>query len=168
MNAGVRKGEILVFLAITAALELFFSRYLRTALYVDLPLLFSLYIGWCSDAVQGALAGTGFGLLLDVVERLPLGLNGLSKTVLAFGAAYLARWVILETFLLRVLVLSLLALGDRLIVYAMFALLVESPPTGYGRSALVQAVATGLTGGVLFQVLDRLKRPPKDFRRLNP
>lgn len=140
--------------------------YLGVARYLDLPLIFVLYIGWNSNPLTGAASGTLFGLIQDVVYDLYLGLNGLSKTLMGFCGAYLSRWVPLEEGSLRPLLFALLSLLDSCLVWSLLTLLTLPVKPGFWAEAMVRSMVTALVAEVVFRIYDRIKSPPKDFRRL--
>lgn len=163
MNGIIRNSEIVALLAITAVLEFLFPT--PSALYLDLPLFFALYIGWYSSPSKGAVCGIAFGLLQDVFSRSYLGLNGTSKTLLGFGGSYLSKWLVLESFLARCALIGSLSLLDNVIVITMEFLLGQPIQQGWLRT-LIEIPVTGILGGGIFQIYDRVKFPQKDFRRL--
>lgn len=145
--------------------EIGLAKYLPwLALYLDLPLVLVIYIGWYSRPAKAALCGSAFGLLADAFFRILLGLNGVSKTTIGFVTAYLNRWVLIGGFFPRLFVISSLTLLDNLIVFCMLELLSQPVREDFGYHALIRGVVTGLAGVVIFQVYDWLKLPRREFR----
>ncbi|MEE8349321.1 MAG: rod shape-determining protein MreD [Acidobacteriota bacterium] len=163
MNQIVRNSEVAVLLAITAVTESLFANYLPVALYLDLPLIFSLYVGWHSSPSRGALCGIGFGWLQDAISGIYLGVNGLTKTVMGFGASYLSKWLLVEGLLARCILIGLLSLTDDLLVAGMRALLGQTIQPEIWLRMLIRVPLTGVAGGVFFLVYDWVKFPEKDF-----
>ncbi|MGH9339190.1 MAG: rod shape-determining protein MreD [Acidobacteriota bacterium] len=166
MEITIHKLEFVLVLISVVALEIIFANYLPLALHFDLYLVFALYIGWYSTPVKGALSGVTLGLIQDAITGIYLGLNGLSKTVLGFAGAYLGRRVTFESFLSRVILIGMLSLIDRVLILVMLLLLNQPLVEGFWMNALIKATVTGVLGGVIFSIYDRLKHPRKDFRRL--
>jgi rod shape-determining protein MreD len=133
----------------------------------DLFLAVVLYIGWNSFAFKGGLTGTVFGLVKDNTLGLLLGLNGLSKTLLGFAASYLNRWIASESNLIRPAILALLSFSDKMIVSGMLILLGQSQQESVWIYAISEAIITGVVGEVFFRFYNRIKLPPKNFRRLS-
>ena len=155
----------MLLLVIVGATEIGLAKYLPwLALYLDLPLILVVYIGWYSRPVKAALCGSAFGLLADAFLRVYLGLNGISKTTIGFVTAYVNRWVMIEGFLPRLIVISGFAFLDNLIVFCMLELLSEPVRENFGYHALVRGAVTGLGGVVIFQLYDWFKLPRKEFR----
>ena len=123
MNQIIRNSEVVVLLAFSAMTESLFANYLPVALYLDLPLIFTLYVGWCSSPARGAACGIGFGWLQDAIAGIYLGLNGLTKTLMGFTASYLSKWLGMGGLLVRCVLIGLLSLVDDLLVMGIRALL---------------------------------------------
>lgn len=166
MAATVGTVESLGLLIVVAGLQFVFANYWPPALYVDFSLILVLYIGWYSSPFRGALWGMAFGLIQDWILGGLWGLNGLSKTVLGFSAHYLSMWVMLEGVVARLVLITLLSLLDSGIVYGMLHLLGQPLGQGVWTYALIKALVTGVAGGLIFRLYDRVKFPPKDFRRI--
>jgi len=116
LNETLRNSEVVLLLAATAVAEIVFANYLPVALYLDLSLVLALYIGWNSSPAKGAVSGFAFGLLQDAISGIYLGLNGLSKTLMGFGGAYLSKWLLLEGLPARCVLIGLLSVVDEGIV----------------------------------------------------
>jgi len=108
-----------------------------------------------------------FGLTQDAVLGMYLGINGLVKTFFGFMGFYLDRWIPLEQSALRPLVLMMLALLDNILLGGMLLLLRLGLEADFWFDAGIEAVVTGIIGTLIFRTYDRLKFPPKDFRRLD-
>jgi len=124
-------------------------------------------VGWNSFAFKGGVTGGIFGLVRDNILGLYLGLNGLSKTLLGFAASYLNRWIASESNLVRPAILVLLSFSDKMILSGMLSLLGQSQPELYLVYAASEAVVTGAVGEMFFRFYNRIKAPPKNFRRLS-
>ena len=163
MNQIIRNSEVVVFLAITAVTESLFANYLPVALYLDLPLIFTLYVGWYSSPVRGALCGIGFGWFQDAISGIYLGLNGLTKTVLGYVASYLSKWLTVEGLLVRCILIGLLSLVDDLLVVGMRGLLGQTLQQEIWLRILMRIPISGVAGGIFFFICDWVKFPEKDF-----
>lgn len=166
MSTIIRKSEVLVLLAAITGIQIVFANHLPAALYLDLPLIAVLYIGWYSSPFKSASCGILFGLLQDTISGIELGFNGLSKTIVGFSACYLKNWVMLEGFWARLVLIGLLSLLDGAIVYAMFDLLERPAMQATWSDVVIKATSTGVAGAIFFRVYDRIKFPPKDFRHI--
>lgn len=158
-------AEVLVFLLVGVGIELVQGAVLPGFLRFQAILVFVLYSGWHSDPVRGAVVGTGFGLFEDYIFGLPLGMNGLSKCLLGFTASYLSRWSAPDIGLLRGAMVAALAVLDRLIVLGMMWLLGQQTSPVTFPVLLSAAAVSGILGEVFFRLYDKIRFPPKDFRR---
>ena len=162
----IQPGEIgLLLVAVTVA-EVLLQQLVPVGLQPDLFLAAVVCVGWNSFPFKGGLSGTIFGLVADTLLGVYLGLNGLSKTLLGFSASYLGRWLASESRLMRFALLVLVAFVDKMILAGMLLLLGASQPHPFWIYTGSEALATGLFGELLFRFYDRLKLPPKNFRRL--
>ena len=165
MEVVIGKVEVLLLLVIVGGTEIGLAKYFPwLALYLDLPLVLVIYIGWYSRPAKAALCGSAFGLLADALLRVYLGLNGVSKTTIGFVTAYVNRWVMIGGFFPRLFVIVSFTLLDNLIVFCMLELLSQPVREDFGYHAVIRGAVTGLAGAVIFQVYDWLKLPRKDFR----
>jgi rod shape-determining protein MreD len=166
LNGVITVREILWLLAATAVVQSVFANYLPSGLYVDFPLVFALYIGWYSPPVRGAIAGTAFGWMQDAIVGIFLGMNGMSKTLIGFGGSYLSKLLVLESFLARCFLISILSLLNNLFILGLGLMVGQTIGRGVWLRTLIQVPATGLVGGIVFVLYDRIKFPEKDFRQL--
>jgi rod shape-determining protein MreD len=166
LNALVRNWELLILFLMVAGTGLVFANHLPYALYLDLPLIIVLYIGWYSPPAKGAFCGFCFGLLQDSVSGLFLGVNGLSKTLLGYYAGYLSRLIRVDNLTGRLFLICALSLLDSGVVYCMLSVLGQAVREVFWIDALVKSVVTGVAGAFGSRFYDRFKFPEKDFRRL--
>lgn len=158
--------EILVFLAVTFFIQYLSATFLPYLLLLDLSLIVVTYIGWNSDPVRGAAAGTLFGLCQDFVLLSPyLGLHGLTLTLIGFVASYLSRYVLLEGKFARFMVLVVFTVFNRVAVQLTLWLLDSSVPEWSPIGLALGGALTGIGGAVFFEAYDRFRVPRKDFRK---
>jgi rod shape-determining protein MreD len=125
----------------------------------DLPLLVTIFFALARrDPVSGLITGGLIGLLQDSLTHNPIGLYGIAKTVVGYGASSIGVKIDVENPGSRLL----LTFGFYLlhqVVYFVVArgLAVQEIPLRWGHIAVV-AVANALLGLVLFTLLDRLKQ----------
>jgi rod shape-determining protein MreD len=125
---------------------------------VDLPLLVTIYfsVGW-RNPIAGTITGTVIGLIQDALTGRPLGINGISQSVVGFLAASLGVKIDVEnpgTRLLINFVFTLLNIAIYLfIVHRMLALNVR---TNWLHEA-IKAVINSIVGVFFFDILDRFR-----------
>ncbi|MBI4445380.1 MAG: rod shape-determining protein MreD [Acidobacteria bacterium] len=166
MPAVIRAHEIAAFLVLAAGLDLLMANYVPGAGYLDLPLIAVLYIGWYSSPVKGGVCGLLFGLVQDRVLGLPLGLNGLTKTLVGFSAYYLNHLVMLEGVLGRCIMIAVFSLVDGAVINGLRSALGQPPRLGLVPDLVIRAIVTGISGSILFSMIDRIKFSPADFRKI--
>jgi len=155
--------EILVFLIVGLAVDLVQGALLPGYLRAEVLLVLVVYVGWSTSPLKGAVVGTIFGILEDYLVGIPIGLNGLSMTLIGF----LSRWMSTELGPFRVLLFVGLALLDRAIILGTLYVLAQNVSPVRIDGLLLSAILTGIIGEVFFGLYDKIRFPPKDFRRLH-
>lgn len=151
-------------LVLTSGMQFISANFFTPLLYLDVVLLAVVYIGWHSSPARGATWGTVFGLTQDVVLLLPfLGLNGLTKTLVGFGASFLSRWIFLRGIGPRIFSTSLITILDGALLWGLLWLLGGSPPVQSWDLFLIRVLATGVLGSFLLRFYEHLRFPNKDF-----
>jgi rod shape-determining protein MreD len=159
--------EILAFLIVGLAVDLVQGALLPGYLRAEVLLVLVVYVGWSTSPLKGAVVGTIFGILEDYLVGIPIGLNGLSMTLVGFLSGYLSRWMSTELGPFRVLLFAGLALLDRVIILGTLYVLAQNVSPVRIDGLLLSAFLTGIIGEVFFGLYDKIRFPPKDFRRLN-
>lgn len=159
--------EILLFLVVGLAVDLVQGALLPGYLRAEVLLVLVVYVGWSTSPLKGAVVGTIFGILEDYLVGIPIGLNGLSMTLIGFLSGYLSRWMSTELGPFRVLLFAGLALLDRAIILGTLYVLAQNVSPVRIDGLLLSAFLTGIIGEVFFGLYDKIRFPPKDFRRLH-
>jgi rod shape-determining protein MreD len=124
----------------------------------DLPLLVT--IGFATarrNPVAGLLTGGLIGILQDALTSQPIGLYGIAKTVVGFGASSLGIRLDVENPGARFL-LTIFFYAVHEVVYFMIARGLVGSHTAWSWShELVSGLANAVLGIVVFTLLDRLK-----------
>lgn len=147
-------------------LEIVQGTLLPAFLRAEFILVLVLYVAWHSSPLKAAVVGTLFGILQDYFLGVHLGLNGLSKTLLAFSAVYVSRWSAPELGFVRGIMLGIMTLANRYIILGTLLVLGQKISPGYFVEVFSSGAITGIVGEVFFRLYDKIKFPPKDFRRL--
>ena len=124
----------------------------------DLPLLVT--IGFATarrSPLAGLLTGSVIGILQDALTHHPIGLYGISKTVVGFGASSLGIKLDVENAGARVL-LTLVFYVVHEVVYFTMRGLVSLRLEWSWQHELGSAVANAILGVFLYTLLDRLKQ----------
>ncbi len=125
----------------------------------DLPLLVTIFFSVARrNQVAGLLTGSLIGLAQDSLSGFPLGVFGIAKTVVGYGASSLGVKLDVENPGSRLLMTFIFYLVHQLIFFTVARGLVNMPVDPRWLHEVGKAVANGLMAIVLFAVLDRFKR----------
>jgi rod shape-determining protein MreD len=129
---------------------------IRGTAALDLVLVVVVYIALVSGPARGILAGSVAGLVQDALSSGILGIGGLAKTVVAFGAGVVGTQFIVTAPLPRFLVFALATVVHAALFMGLYILLgLRQFPSPYA-AVLGQAVGNGFIGVVGFQVIEWL------------
>ncbi len=140
-------------------LQAFLPRVWSRLLILDLPLLVTIFLGVARrNPVSGTMAGSVIGLLQDSLTHQPIGVYGIAKTVVGYGASSLGMRIDVENPLARMLTVSGFYLVHYLVYFVVARELVgQAVEWDWGR-LLLAAVANALVALPLFSFLDRFKQ----------
>jgi rod shape-determining protein MreD len=127
--------------------------------FFDLPLLVTISFAMARRSqVAGIFTGALIGLFQDALTAQPIGLYGIAKTVVGFGASSLGIKIDVENAGARLL-LTLGFYGVHEVVYFTIARgMIGMHREWTWQHELVSAVANALLGVLLYAFLDRLKQ----------
>jgi rod shape-determining protein MreD len=149
-----------VALLVALLLQTFLPLKLPLARLMDFPLLVTIYFALVRrDKVFGMALGTGLGLLQDALSHGYIGIFGIAKAIVGYLAASASKRFELESLVARTALTSVFVLVHSLCLAALEHALLEAPPPIeplVSASSFLVNVALGL---ILFQILDRFRRP---------
>jgi rod shape-determining protein MreD len=126
---------------------------------LDLPLIVTLFFAVSRRSpIAGTITGGAIGLLQDILTNLPIGVNGMAKSVIGYAAASLSSQIDVENMATR----ALLTFGFSLLQSALL-FLIEHWLLGIGDfqvrwiHALIWGCINTLVAVPLFLVMDRGK-----------
>ena len=141
-------------------LQTFLPLKLPLARLMDFPLLIVIYFALLRrEKVFGIALGTGLGLLQDALSHGYIGIFGIAKAIVGYLAASASTRFELESLVARTVLTGVFVLVHSLCLAALQRVLLEAPPPFQPidtASVVLVNVALGL---ILFQVLDRFRRP---------
>jgi rod shape-determining protein MreD len=141
-------------------LQTFLPLKIPLARLMDFPLLIAIYFALMRrDKVFGVALGAGLGLLQDALSHGYIGIFGIAKSVVGYLAASASTRFELESLVARAVLTGAFVLVHNLCLVALQHALLEVPPLFQpiaAASAVLVNVALGL---VVFQILDRFRRP---------
>ena len=125
----------------------------------DLPLLVT--IGFATarrSPLAGLLTGGIIGILQDALTHQPIGLYGISKTVVGFGASSLGIKLDVENAGARFLLTIVFYVIHEVVYFLIARGLVGLRMAWSWPHELVSGVANAVLGIIVFMLLDRLKQ----------
>lgn len=141
-------------------LQTFLPRYFPRADLLELPLLVTLYFGLSRrNPSTGLLLGTAIGLGQDALSLpQPIGLYGIAKTLVGFGASSIGGRFDVDHPLSR-FVLGFLFFHLHHIAFAVTRrLLLAEAQDFFGAQLLAASLLNAALAVALFPLLDRLRR----------
>lgn len=125
----------------------------------DLPLLVTISFAMARRSqVAGLFTGAAIGLFQDALTHQPIGLYGISKTVVGFAASSLGIKLDVENAGSRLLLTLLFYVVHQVVYFAIARGLVSLHLEWSWPRELGSAVANAVLGVLLYALLDRLKQ----------
>ncbi len=126
---------------------------------LELPLLITIFFAVSRRSpISGALTGAVIGLLADALTGQPIGVNGMSLTVIGYIAASIGVQVDVEAWTTRVLMNFLFSLGHSLLLFLIVKrLLGLSHEQLLWPYELLRAGVNTVVAMPIFLLLDRTK-----------
>jgi rod shape-determining protein MreD len=140
-------------------LQAFVPRRFPAFSYVDLPLLVTIFFGISRrNPISGLLTGAVIGLLQDSLGGLPLGLYGIAKTVVGYGASSLGVKLDVENAGARLLVTLGFYLVHEAVYFTVARGLVSLNLSWSWGHGILAGLANAVLAVVLFFLLDKFKQ----------
>jgi rod shape-determining protein MreD len=149
---------VLVVPLIAIFLQAYVPRYIPKFGIVNLPLLVTIYfsVGW-RNPVSGTLGGALIGLVQDALTNLPLGINGISNSIVGFLAASVGVKIDVENPGTRLLMnFSFTLLNAGVYLFIVHRLLAFDLKTNWLHE-VIKAVINSIIGVFVFDLLDRTR-----------
>jgi rod shape-determining protein MreD len=125
----------------------------------DLPLLVVIFFAMARRSpMAGLLTGAAIGLLQDSLTGHPIGMYGIAKTVVGYGASSLGAKLDVENAGTRLLVTVGFYIIHKVLYFTIARGLVGLDLHWSWPHELVAAVANAVLGVFLFALMDRLKQ----------
>ena len=126
---------------------------------VDLPLLVTISFAIARRSqVAGIFTGALIGVFQDALTHQPIGLYGISKTVVGFGASSLGIKLDVENAGARLLLTLVFYVVHEIVYFTIARGLVSLHLQWSWQHELGSAVANAVLGVFLYALLDRLKQ----------
>lgn len=125
----------------------------------DLPLLVTIFFAMARrNPISGLLTGGAIGLFQDALTHLPLGVYGIAKTLVGYGASSLGAKLDVENAGARFLVTIAFYVIHEIIYFTVARALVGLTLSWSWPHELLSGVANAVVGMFLYFALDRLKQ----------
>ena len=125
----------------------------------DLPLLVVIFFAMARrNPVAGLLTGAIIGLVQDSLTAHPLGVYGIAKTAVGYGASSLGVKLDVESVGTRLLITSGFYVIHQVIYFTIARALVGMTLRWSWPHELLAAVANAFLAVLLFALMDRLKQ----------
>jgi rod shape-determining protein MreD len=125
----------------------------------DLPLLVVIFFAMARRSqVAGLLTGLAIGMVQDSLTHYPLGVYGIAKTVVGYGASSLGVKLDVESVPTRLLITTGFYVVHQVIYFTIARGLVGLNLHWSWQRELVAAVANAVLAVFLFALMDRLKQ----------
>ena len=133
--------------------------YFRSAQLLELPLLVTVYFGLSRrNPASGLMLGMVVGLIQDGVSRVPIGLYGISKTLVGYTASSIGGRLDVEHPISRALLMGLFYHGHHFIFATIRRTLLNEPESFFSTETVVASLVNALLALLLFPLLDRLRK----------
>jgi rod shape-determining protein MreD len=134
-------------------------RFPRFAVFFDLPLLVTIFFAMARrNPISGLLTGGVIGLLQDFLGHNPLGIYGIAKTVVGYGASSLGVKLDVENAGARFLVTLGFYLVHWIVYFFVARGLVSMTLHWSWINGTLAALANATFGVLLYFVLDKFKQ----------
>ncbi len=125
----------------------------------DLPLLVVIFFAMARRSpMAGLLTGAAVGLLQDSLTGHDIGLNGIAKTVVGYGASSLGVKLDVENAGTRLLITVAFYIINKVLYFTVARGLLSQDVHWSWPHELINAVVNGLLGVFLFAAMDKLKQ----------
>ena len=139
-------------------LQAFLPLHLHFFSIFDLPLLVVIFFAVARRSqVAGLLTGAAIGVLQDALTHHPIGVYGIAKTVVGYGASSIGVKLDVENLGARMLVTLIFYVVHEFVYFLVARGLVGLTLEWSWPHELGSAVANAIVAAILFTLLDRLK-----------
>lgn len=155
-----RVWAVVVVAAAALLLQSFLPVYFTHTRMLDLPLLITLYFGFSQrNPSSGLLLGMIIGLLQDSLGRSPIGLYGISKTLVGYLASSFGSRIDVDNPLSRFGLTAAFYLFHQSAYILTQRLLLGQTEKLFTTQLWIAAAVNAAVAAALFPLLDRLRLP---------
>lgn len=152
-----------VFVGVAALLavviQAFLGRLGSVGEFIELPLLVTIYFGLSRrNASKGLLLGMVIGLMQDGISRVPVGVYGISKTVVGYLSSTIGARIDVEHPLSRLAFGFIFFHVQQVVLAATQRVLLGRPVPFFDRRLLLASLVNAVLAPLLFPLLDRFRK----------
>ena len=149
---------VLVAPIVAIGFDSFIPVHFAPAAILDLPLLLVIYFAIAKRSpVVGLCSGAAIGIVQDALTREPLGVFGITKTVVGYIAGLLGNRIDTENAGARLLFTFVLSLVHSGLYWAVVEHLLAQPLGWSWVHELLRGLVNAVAGVLLFALLDRTR-----------
>jgi rod shape-determining protein MreD len=127
--------------------------------YFDLPLLVTIFFAMARrNPVSGLFTGAAIGLVQDMLGHHPIGLYGIAKTVVGYGASSLGAKLDVENVGARFLITMAFYLIHAAVYFTVARGMVNLTLDWSWSRGILAGLANAILGVALYFVLDKFKQ----------
>jgi rod shape-determining protein MreD len=142
-------------LLLTTIVQAIGSSHMPSIMYLDLPLIVTMYYSIQGRKMYSAVVGSLVGLMQDAISGIPLGINGLSKALAGYIAGVISKRVVVESPMSQFVLLLVSSIGNAGVTLLLFLLIGRRFSPTFLRQAGLQAGVTAIVGLMLLRLLNR-------------
>jgi len=141
-------------------IQTYLPLYVSAVNLLDLPLLVLIYFGLARrNAVEGIFGGAVIGMAQDALSRGPIGLLGSAKTVIGYVTSFISTRFAVENLGVRSITIFTLYYLHSFLLYFFGTLMLGQPMALGWAGRIVAALVNTVVGVVIFELLDRFRKP---------
>lgn len=148
--------KIILSVALAAILQSSLRQIWPALVYIDLPLIVTVYFALQRDAVRAVLVGCFTGVATDALSRGLLGAGGFTKTLVAYLIATLTTYISLDNPLARIPVLAGAVVLDSVVYYFLHQLLGQPSFEPFVETMAFKLILTTVVGTAALYGLDSI------------
>lgn len=134
-------------------------RFPRFAVYFDLPLLITIFFAISRrNPISGLFTGAAIGLAQDMLGHNPIGIYGIAKTIVGYGASSLGVKLDVENAGARFLVTLGFYLVHSAVYFTVARGMVNMTQHWSWLNGILAGLANAFLGVLLYFLLDKVKQ----------
>ncbi|HUJ24065.1 MAG TPA: rod shape-determining protein MreD [Bryobacteraceae bacterium] len=153
------RAWVLLLVPLAAILfQVYIPRFFQFLAYLELPLIVTIYFALMRRSpIGGLLVGAAVGLAQDSLSQMPLGMYGITKTIIGYVAASVGLRLDVDHPMIRLILSFLFFVFHHFIFWALARGLLAQQDNFEAQRTLVLALLNGIVAVSVFHFLDKLR-----------